>query len=517
MYRILIVDDEVITRKGLMNHIHWERLNVTAVNVAAGAKEALHFLETNEVDIILSDVRMPGMNGIDMCTKIRKIAPDCQIIFLSGYSDKEYLKGAIELEAVSYVEKPISIPEVEAAIKKAVVRAGNTKAKKDELSRAVEESRTYIKATFLQKLIGGKLAVNDAKQYMDKLDLGWDSKNRFNIAIFKTGNQDADLEEYADKISIAAKCTAHVCYVKDSKYIVFLFAYTEDESQYMKQSYQNISELAKSDDRLKLNGSFGCTVSNILHTDSSYKSAAILMQQLFFYGYGKMNSYMKDVKRDEKIEVDEGIIEKYREAIEHYNLEQAEIAEQLLFDSVKEKNDVLVSHVKGLYFRFVQIVLQAAKNFRNDDIKISEAELVAYVWEKLNSLETLQECREYLREEMEEYFKNTSNLATNSKLIIEIMEYVKHNYMRPELCLNDIADNVYITPNYMNTLFKKKLGRTVGQYITDVRMTAAKELIMDRKIKLADIAEMVGYNDPGYFTKVFRKNVGINPKDYRDR
>ena len=136
---------------------------------------------------------------------------------------------------------------------------------------------------------------------------------------------------------------------------------------------------------------------------------------------------------------------------------------------------------------------------------------------KLDTMDTLGEYHEYTMELMNEYLHDSKDFANNSRVIIEIVEYINKNYSNPYLSLGEIADSVFMTPNYMNGLFKKKFGTTVGQYITNVRIESAKKLIMDRSIKLSEVAVMVGYNDPGYFTKAFRKNVGMSPKDFREK
>jgi len=120
MVTLLIVDDESATRNGLQRHIRWERCGIDEIHVESNPRAALEACERYKPDIILSDIRMPGMTGIEMCTEARKRLPDVQIIFLSGYSDKEYLMSAINLSAVRYVEKPVNVREMEEAARQAV-------------------------------------------------------------------------------------------------------------------------------------------------------------------------------------------------------------------------------------------------------------------------------------------------------------------------------------------------------------------------------------------------------------
>ena len=112
MVKILIVDDESYTREGILDTISWEDLSITEVKEAFDGINALEILENYEPDIILTDVRMPRLNGIELSFKARELYPSCSIIFMSGYSDKEYLKSAIHLKAISYVEKPIYLYEL---------------------------------------------------------------------------------------------------------------------------------------------------------------------------------------------------------------------------------------------------------------------------------------------------------------------------------------------------------------------------------------------------------------------
>lgn len=121
MIKLLLVDDEPVTRNGLMKHVPWNELGVDTVKDARDGIEAFEIAERFHPDIIVSDIRMPGLEGIKFCEMIREKYPDCKIIFISGYSNKRYLKAAIEINALSYVEKPININEMKEAVRKAVV------------------------------------------------------------------------------------------------------------------------------------------------------------------------------------------------------------------------------------------------------------------------------------------------------------------------------------------------------------------------------------------------------------
>ena len=158
MIRLIVIEDEAATRNGLLKHIDWQRLEIDIVQTASSGQEALLLCEQFEPDIILSDIRMRGMNGVETCQLLREKVPDAQIIFISGYSDKEYLKAAIKLGAVNYIEKPIKQEELESSLHSAVVAI--KKIRQNHGNRqAAEENLEHLKSRVFLSLIDHTLRV----------------------------------------------------------------------------------------------------------------------------------------------------------------------------------------------------------------------------------------------------------------------------------------------------------------------------------------------------------------------
>lgn len=151
MIKLLIVDDERTIRNGLARHMDWEKLGIGMVESAGSAEEAFAQCEKIRPDILLSDIRMRGMGGVEMCTQIHAQYPECQIIFVSGYADKEYLKAAISLGAVDYIEKPVRPELLAAAVKKALA-ACEEQQRKAEADETVAESRGMVGKIVLRAL-----------------------------------------------------------------------------------------------------------------------------------------------------------------------------------------------------------------------------------------------------------------------------------------------------------------------------------------------------------------------------
>ena len=168
MIKLLLVEDESATRKGLMKHIKWHELGVDVVEEAKDGIDGLEAARRMQPDIVISDIRMPGMNGIDFTAAVREEFPACKIIFLSGHSDKEYLKAAIRINAVSYVEKPINVDELREVIAKAV-RLCRENLKVDRMQMALSESLPFIRQNIVNGLIRSPI---DERELRRSLQLG---------------------------------------------------------------------------------------------------------------------------------------------------------------------------------------------------------------------------------------------------------------------------------------------------------------------------------------------------------
>ena len=159
MLRLLIVDDEKTTREALAEHIPWCELGIDIVRTARNGLEALEMIKQSKPDIILTDVRMPKMDGVELVKALRPLAQACKVIFLSGFADKEYLKSAIQYQALSYIEKPINIGEVVEVITKAVNLCREETKKQNALDKLLREKRTIMRQEMARELAAGNAEV----------------------------------------------------------------------------------------------------------------------------------------------------------------------------------------------------------------------------------------------------------------------------------------------------------------------------------------------------------------------
>lgn len=523
MIKVLIVDDETTTRNGLKKHIHWETLGIERIEDAGNAAEALEKLESLRPDIIISDICMPGMNGIALCRKIKNSLPDCQIIFLSGYSDKEYLKGAIELEAVDYIEKPINIREVEAALIKAAGRYEVLCRRKDNeerLDRTLSENRNLKTQKLIHQLIQPAARREDMAEVLAQQDIFKD-KEYFTVILFKikcrNENQAVTIERASLAIQPWFEGNDYIGGVINARHLIFIAASREGSRSGLRSALYRKLKLKVEREGLK-DYAIYCVIGHMIrgidNISASYQSAIIGLQRLFFSGYNHVE-YLEE-ETEERVVFDDKLYADFERSITEYCQAEAEKCVKRLYQEMKPHRLVMVSNVKGAYFRFLYALFREAVVVDNGN-DWQENEMISFIWDRLSSFDTLSDCQRYLEHELEDYFINARELAKTNKSVMDAKRCIQELYGNPDLSLNDIAERVYLSPTYLSGLFKKKVGITIGQYIAEVRVDQAKELLKDRRLKLYDIAVQVGYSDANYFTKIFKKVLGITPSEYREK
>ncbi|WP_310604708.1 response regulator [Anaerosporobacter sp.] len=512
---ILITDDEETTIRGIRKMVKWEQIGVTKVMEASSGEEALITCKTSKVDIVISDIRMTGMSGIEMAKNIREQYPLCQIIFMTGYVENVYLKEAIDLEVVSFLEKPIHIKEMEEAIQKAAKKLQVMQLHAQVGKQMSVERRQYIIHKLAKELIepvANRKAIQDD---MKHLKLAWEQKEYACVAIFdikSDENRNSEKVMYAlDRIFSEIE---HVYFMKDSSHIVFIIAYQKQEEDILREIIRRSRDFVNANTTVSICGVFGRCVTNIYSIYKSYETAVIYLQKFFYLGYQQVLCYAKEEER--KLEFDEMHMKAFAESLKELNHKKTMECIKQIYIILRPQHTVLVSCMKGIYLRLLNYVYEEAEHAFSMG-NISENERRGVLLEKIHSMDTLAECNEFLQEQVEEYYQNAESLVVNNKIIVQIMEFINQKYQDYELSVSEISDHVYLTPNYMMMLFKKRMGKTVLQYLTEVRMEAAKELLKDGRIKLTEVAIKVGFRDSNYFSKVFHKYVGVSPRIYREK
>lgn len=521
--KLLIVDDEKLTREGLSNSIIWKGLGINHIYEADDGLNGLYLVKKHKPDIILTDIRMPRVNGIELAEKVREILDNCSIIFMSGYSDKQYLKAAIKLNAINYIEKPINHNEVKEAIIKAIKNVNQNK-----LTQQTEDNR---KKEEVAKLVHNLNYTNSESNYIDYQEqlsnLGFSIKSNTscNTIIVKIiDSQDLlsnlnlrYIEEYISdylRNSFEYK-VSHIHAIKKNEFIVFhLFYDLKTSFKYILNVFHKLS--AELLNICKFYVCIGERVVGIDHIHESYNTAVILLQNAFFQDINSVLVY-KDIddRKDSALMIPDDLDKTFELLLKTKDDEATRLFLDNIYKILKYSNNILVSTAKELYYKLLLKIEEAEESFH---IPLQELPYEGHsLLKSVMACETIDELHSLIMSSTLYFFKQVKNTSGENINIVYIKEYVNKNYMDNNLSIKSISDFIQLSPSYACTIFKNETNQTLNQYITECRIDKSKRLLLDPRNRINDISYKVGYSDSNYFSKSFKKLVGHSPTEFREK
>lgn len=498
--KILIADDEDYTREGLMESLEWDKLDIDEIMQARNGSEALNIAKWFTPDIVLTDIKMPKLDGIKFAQKLVLICPSCKIIFMSGYMEIDYLKSAIHLSAIDYIEKPIDLSAIEAAINKAVKEIREIKK-----NIIISENRKELQQ---QKLANLLILKEKDNAVVDILSKEVEFPSNLNYICFialdklKRNNPDAFVDQminFLNKKGFTALCD----YEKDNKFLIIL-AY--DKSQYYRLTslYQQIVDHFR-DILLGV----GFEAENINNIYNSYQTAELAIN-LSFYDE-KSHVFQVDEEIMARRSIEPGIFGEFMHLLKDEPFHLAEWSDQL-FLSLKERKYYRKEQVQALLASLVSAIFTEYPDLADSYLHLGSQDKVNNVIHEFNSLGEIREFMLELIKMLEERLRNQSKY---SRIIRGVVDYIAANYSNPELSVGEIADYLHFTSTYMNVLFKQEMKVTLKQYLSNYRLEKAKRMLENEFYKITEISEKCGYANANYFAKVFKEMTNMTPAEYR--
>lgn len=519
MISAIVIDDEVAIREGMLRHVRWKALGVDRVEAIDSAERAMEYLEENQPDLIISDIRLPKMDGIRLAELIREKQMDCKILFMSAYTDLEYFRGAIRLSVEAYIEKPIDIGRMEQEIQKAVQKLLRDKKQKETelLAQNIIDLHTeHLYNYVLKNLFRGRWD----ETLMERLNQGTPCicrDDQFLCMVIKTGAGDDRKGEQVRNVVEKRFCTLrHIICEWENRVTVCLLAFTQSDF------LTKVSTLLEEFQRDFEKGIFDSDVLVAVSErkagwqviPSLYQQAVCQMQKLFFVGYNHL--LLPDGEKAKLAEKENIPFREVASALdEREEKEVLRFAEEI-YRYLRDQTDTLPAIVKNIFYQLVSLVL-----YKTDETSLEkfagEEEVENFIWFRINNFETISECYEYLVGTIQNCFRNEKEFVYDNRAVNGAIRYIKNHFGNAEMSVRDIAEEVRLTPQYMTSIFKQKTGITVGQFIKEVRMEYSRRLLHHSDLPLARIAELSGYADENYWAKVFKKEYGQSPSEFRRR
>lgn len=522
MLHLLLVDDEIATRQRVYKSICWEDYGISEIMQADDGEDALEKCDSFVPDILLTDVRMPVLDGVHMAIRIAQRFPHIKIIFISGYTDKEYLKSAISLGAVGYIEKPIQISELTSVLQITVKAIRDERlhhdmlqslALKDELSKSEKTALLLTRAdsgdfSGILKNTPGLAACSMFITVMVKITSSSGSYEELSL-YEKLANCVHEMQR-----SFTLPGFHFFCTCSENPMIVHLAAVSTGLSF---DDYKAVSKYCSllmekticfCADAVIGIGEFVRSLQELPH---SYETAALALQQAFFQEAGCVCYYKNSSVSPYEFTQDK--VAEFAHALKKETSNQAILYLHNFTQEVKQHQNTLRANVLRHYYALICTLIHAAQDNLLDVFgEIGQAQ---DVWVYMNSFSFIDQLRDFLIRGVDDYFNRLNGEQYENVIVKRIIKYIRSNYYDPELSITTISERSRLSPTYICHIFKETTGLTINKFIFQCRMQKAQQMIKDPTCKVADVAKLVGYRNGNYFSFQFKKHVGCSPSEYR--
>lgn len=523
MYKVLLVDDEELDLEGMKRFIPWEELGMEVMGAANNALTANEMMEQCPIDILVSDVNMPYMSGLELARSALERSPNIRVIFVSGYQEFSYVRQALSLKAYNYVLKPMEDQELVATLIK--VKQDLDEANKQ---REVEESYQQLipiaKSDMLIRLLEGDRMDDEeagsrlfAAHGLDRLK--WPGR----IAIMELDKLRWEYEDaqrtqsdisriFLQQVNEALKGEDPILYCKLSAQRIALLLEENGLEQTLDKLYASIRRQLE----VSVTTGLGEPVFGLEQLHSSYQQAIKAVESKMFVGKGAVIKYGK-VRRDPEM-LDARVIDARMEALlksmSEYDLVRIYDELENLFQSASSLSSKFT--VQNLSIYIVWKLEQYLVSIDEDLFKLLDIELhhldIVLQFDTINDIRSWLVHRVY---EISERLHEKSN-TTNSKFMRSVTNMMKER-MGDNITLKDFAKHFPFSPSYFGFLIKEKSGHTFNELLVQLRMERACELLKEPGIKIYEVADRVGYRYLPYFSRQFKEKFGITPLEYRKK
>ena len=510
--KLLIADDEALTRKGLLDSIDWPSLGITQVFEADDGVNGLRLARRERPDILLCDVRMPRMDGIHMLEALEDVLPDSSFIFMSGYSDKEYLKAAIKLKAITYVEKPLDPKE----IREAVLEAEEACRQKQRTRRNEQvHSLTTASALALALTRPYKEQRETIAALSEELPLRLAPGTAFTAYLVDLDREPeaGRLDDIRDGLEgfLTARHQRLLHILKHERYqVFFVFGPPLSDSALagIDRCFQEL--YAPCGDFFAARGD---TVGGIAHAYQSYVAAVALMQSCFFFPSGSLlRPEPEPSPRAAPLPADAPAA--FAALLDQEDGPGCQDLLGQIFAAYARCFDVLPSQAKELYYRLFTVL---GETWHKRKLSQGPDGTLGGVMGILEQCFSLDAMHRLLTEETGRFFDALGAQTPEDSTIYLIKQFIARNFANDSLSVREISEHVHLSTSYVCTYFKNETGQTLNQYLTACRIEKAKQLLSDPRNQIVDISAQVGYSNGNYFGKSFKKLVGLTPSEYRER
>ncbi len=538
MIKTLIVEDDIFDYSHLKNMIPWEEKGFLLYDVARNGTEAIENITNKDIDLIITDMSMPGANGLEVIKYVQGNHHSIKIIAISGYDDFLYVKESLKMGAIDYLLKhnlnPNSLMELLSSIKDQISREQKLNLEKEKIEKQIQTGKYTLVQNFISKLvkegiesekvIKEELAILGIKLYFHNVIVVAAQLDEYDF--LKEKYQKSELNNFKKMfINMANEIlkdmtVAVVSFLEDGNFVIlFTFKNQNSEQEINNQVTSTINRI-----RSTIKQNFNITAcfaiadiaSNLTKVNKYYSKAEQLLKKKFYQGknkifYNTCGNVIKNSVNFIGIEEEKRIIESLKDM--KSSLMISYINE--IFDDIFEHQPSIDS-VKLTIISFINIVNKIGKEYSVDTSKIYKNKDNPY--EQLSKYDTVHELKEWIVDIYNNLFNCLQGkcfLEQYSGVTGEAIEYINKHFQQ-DINLSFLADKIGVNSSYLSRKFKKDCGKGFIEYLNNVRIAEAKSLIADTDKQIKEIVPEVGFNNYNYFFKVFKDSQGMTPVEYEE-
>ncbi len=500
MKKVMIVEDEELILQGIRNILDWEALGLEVVHMAHDGVEALRMWEEEPVQIVVTDISMPEMDGLTLLRKIREKEEQVRFIILTGYDEFGYAREAVRLDVENYILKPINEEELERQLRETVQKLDEMDKKKIQY---IDEKTQWM------HFLNGDAKGEEAGRFAELLDLAAEDGN-YHAAVMKWNTEGMKEKKITDMILELKKESAlRVVHLPPDNLLMISVDGDRSEEQ-IREYFAELQNQIESSFNIMTFIGVGPSFQNFVQLPEAYQSARKLQKYLIIEGYGSCISRSQiGNRRTEDIRIDEAqlrksILKKEKEAAMDY-------IEDLFINNIRK--DASAGSLYQAALKMAILLEDIKKEYKLESGSFHDlAELIETIFRaddilgiKTAFISETAEIIERLHEEDSQY----------TPVVRQIIAEVQNNY-KEDMNLKTLAYKYHMNASYLGQIFQKEVGCSFAQYLSNTKNGIAKDLILNTNMKINDIAKQVGYPDTSYFYRKFKQCYGVSPASLRE-
>jgi len=522
VYSVFIVDDEPIVLEGIRTTIDWDNSNFSFAGEASDGEIALSMIQEIKPDILITDIKMPFMNGLELSATIKKTQPWIKIIILSGHDEFDYAKKAISIGIEDYLLKPFTSKEILLSLNKAAEEIDKERKQLSDITKMKEELKSterIIQKDFLSGIVHGVIDASSVMQKSSELNINIFSRYyKIIISRIESKTQNTQNEQMACSLvnSYSPTWEQTNCFFEHNNNLICICK-GSDQKELDDNTYhiaETIEHIVTQNDDCRVITAIGKSVEHLSSLSESYEDAKKI------FDLSGTNSNSRIISSDDI----------QSEGSELLRLKENDPMVERLKYATKDDISIIIEESMNL-IKTNQGQFQFVASYLLGDLIFAVSKLIENLGGNIQDVNPEILKHDYIESAIQNPAVFSSKLESilvfaleyrDSKItgryqdvILKAKKYIADNYADQNTTLTRVADVVALSPNHFSTIFSQECNTTFIEYLTDIRIENAKRLLRDTDMKGYDIAYECGFSDPHYFSYIFKKNTGLSPREYK--